>query len=163
VIPAGVARPMRRRIRIPRKARPNPNKLGGKQKTRFSKGNGFFLERFVEAYRRTRLTVPCHGMAGDPGGGPSGLKVESPGNPVDVQRFPREIQAGDFPAFHGFHIHLLQRNPSAGHKLLLVHAFADDLEFLLMEFPEEKIFFFPRKFGPALVRGDAGESAQLLP
>ena len=108
-------------------------------------------------------TVSGDGLAGHPGRGPGGLKIEASGNAVDVQRLAGEIQAGNLPAFHGLHVDLLQGNPPASDKLLLVHAFADDLEFGFMKFLEEENFLFARKFRPALVWGYTDGTAQLFP
>mgnify|MGYP006966905375 CR=1 FL=1 len=69
-----------------------------------------------------------HGPSGNHSGGPGSLKVESPGQGIDIQNFTGEMQTGHDSALHGLEIDFLQSHSAAGHEFLLVHAFPGNLK-----------------------------------
>jgi hypothetical protein len=69
-----------------------------------------------------------HGVACDPPGGPSGLKVKATGETIDIKGFPCEIKARNKATFHCFEINFVEGDSSAGNELLLIHTFPGDEE-----------------------------------
>jgi hypothetical protein len=62
------------------------------------------------------------------------LKVKPACDAVNIENFPSEIQPGAGATFHGFEVHLLQRHPATGDKLVLKNAPASDGVAALGEF-----------------------------
>ena len=69
-----------------------------------------------------------HGMPSKPCPGPSGLKIKTARERIDVQHLTRKKQPRLKTAFEGLEIHLFQGNAPSGDKLFLEGAFVDDLK-----------------------------------
>lgn len=77
-------------------------------------------------------------------GGPSGLKIESTGDAVDVQHLAGEKQSGCDAAFHGLKIDVPQINATARHKFLFERGFAADLKRIIEDGIQQPVaFLFP--------------------
>ena len=96
-----------------------------------------------------------HGLSGEPAGGPGGLKIEPAGQPVNVEKFPAQMQSRTDPALHGFKIHLAQPDPAAGYKLILVQALAAHGKFRAPQLVSEFVLRSPRERRPSCLTRDA--------
>jgi hypothetical protein len=106
---------------------------------------------------------PCHRFAGNPRGGPGRLKVEAPGDPVDIEQFTREVQAGANAALHRFEIHLAQRHAAAHDKFVLVQALARHRQIRGEELAGQRGLAGSRQGGPAGVGRNSRRLDQPLP
>ena len=80
--------------------------------------------------------------------GPSGLKIETARNAIDIETFTGEVKTGNFSTFHSSKVNFLQAHTSAGHEFLFVRGLALNLETSRNELGGQGVTMFARKLRP---------------